>query len=101
PDGLMNTYEDAHSDWLQSLAELGFVGTALLLLLALGPVFATVRPRRLAALPAWLLGGCALLAAYAWVEFPFANPAVVATWWVLWAAALRLIQLSPSARSYD
>ena len=100
-DGLMNTYEDAHSDWLQSLAELGVFGTTLLVLLAAMPLLATVRGRHLEALPAWLLGGCALLVLYAAVEFPFANPAVVATWWVLWAAALRFIQLSPIARSGD
>ena len=96
-DGLMNTFEDAHSDWLQSLAEIGFAGTALLLLLGLLPLAETFRPRALSAFPAWLLAGCALVAAYAWVEFPLACPAVVATWWILWFAALRTLQLTPAS----
>jgi O-antigen ligase len=100
-DGLMNTYVDAHSDWLQSLAEVGFVGTALLVLLALAPVWATVRGRKLSALPAWLLAGCGLVVCYAAIEFPLANPAVVATWWIMWAVALRFLQLTPSASGPD
>ncbi|MCX6936316.1 MAG: O-antigen ligase family protein [Verrucomicrobia bacterium] len=101
PDRLMNTFEDAHSDWLQSLAELGFVGTGLLLLCVLLPLAETVRLRRLTALPGGLFTGCALIALYAWVEFPFANPAVVALWWILFFSGIRILQLSPavSARS--
>lgn len=96
PDRLMNTFEDAHSDWLQALAEIGFVGTGLLLLFALIPFAETFRLRRLTALPGGLLTGCALIALYAWVEFPFANPAVVALWWICFFAALRILQLSPA-----
>ena len=97
PDRLMNTYEDAHSDWLQALAELGFVGTGLLLLTVLIPLIditrgAAARPPTFAR---WALAGCALVAAYAWVEFPFAAPAVVAAWWVLFFASVRATQLSP------
>ncbi len=96
--GVLNTFEDAHSDWLQSLAEIGFVGTALLLLFAGQPLVETLRagPGRFGPLPAWLLGGCALVAAYAWLEFPFACPGVVAAWWVLFFTALRLAWLSPA-----
>lgn len=96
-DRLMNTFVDAHSDWLQSLAELGFGGTALLLAFGLVPLAETFRLTRLSALPGWLLGGCTLIAAYAWVEFPLACPAVVATWWMLWFAALRTLQLTPGS----
>jgi O-antigen ligase len=95
--GILNVFEDAHSDWLQSLAELGFVGTALLLALALLPLAETLRLARLSPFPAWLLGGCTLVAAYAWLEFPFANPAVVATWWILWFTTLRTLQLTPTS----
>ena len=95
-DGLWNTFEDAHSDWLQSLAELGFAGTALLVLFALLPLFETVRLRRMDAFSGWLLAGCALIAAYAWLEFPFACPAVVAAWWVFFFTALRSTQLTPA-----
>lgn len=100
-DGLMNTYEDAHSDWLQALAELGFVGTLLLMLSAALPLAESWRAslRDLPSPAGWLLAGCALLAAYAWLEFPFACPAVVATWWIHFFSALRLSQLTPSAPS--
>lgn len=94
PDGFLTTFVDAHSDWLQSLAEIGFVGTAMLLLLGLLPLAETLRLRNVSAFPAWLLAGCGLVAAYAWVEFPLACPAVVATWWILWFAALRTLQLT-------
>ncbi len=97
PDGLMNTFVDAHSDWLQSLAELGFVGTALLLALGLLPLAETLRIARVCPVSGWLLAGCSLVAAYAWVEFPLACPAVVATWWIFWFAALRTLQLTPAA----
>lgn len=96
-DGIINTFVDAHSDWLQSLAELGFVGTALLLALGLAPLIECLRVSRPSTLPCWLLGGCLLLAAYAWLEFPFANPAVVASWWIFWFAGLRLLQLRPES----
>ena len=99
PDGFINTFEDAHSDWLQSLAELGFAGTALLLMAGLLPLAETFRPGNLSSVSVWLLAGCALIAAYAWVEFPLACPAVVATWWILWFAALRTLQLTPASTS--
>ncbi len=97
-NGVRGTFINAHSDWLQSLAELGSVGTLLLLAAAALPLVETLRHSRhhLGPLSSWLLGGCALLAAYAWFEFPFACPAVVAAWWVLFFTALRLAQLTPS-----
>lgn len=95
-DGLINTFVDAHSDWLQSVAEIGFAGTALLLGCVIIPLSETFRPRRVSAFAGWLLGGCAIVAAYAWVEFPFANPAVVAMWWVCFFTAIRTLQLSPA-----
>lgn len=97
PDRLraQNVFVDAHSDWLQSLAEIGWAGTALLLLFTLIPLAESFRPRRSGPFARWLLGGCALVAAYAWLEFPFANPAVVGLWWILFFCALRHHQLSP------
>lgn len=96
-NGVVTQFEDAHSDWLQSLAETGFVGTALLLLAGLVPLLDTLRRGYPGPLPAWLLGGCSLVALYAWVEFPFANPAVVALWWTLFFTALRLARLGASS----
>ncbi len=70
-------YAKAHNDWLQSLAEVGFVGTGLLALLMLLPLLA-VRWRQVESiLPRYLLTGVILVLLYAWVEFPFANPAVL------------------------
>jgi O-antigen ligase len=99
PDGFVNTFEDAHSDWLQALAEIGFVGTALLLLVGLLPLAETFRLCNLSTVSAWLLAGCTLIAGYAWVEFPLACPAVVGTWWILWFSALRTLQLTPASTS--
>jgi O-antigen ligase len=89
-------YEHAHSDWLQSLAENGAVGTLLLLLLAAAPL-RRVRWRAVPPLAAWLLGGCGLVVLYAALEFPFANAAVLATWWTLYFAAWRYVRLTEAA----
>jgi O-antigen ligase len=86
-------YRDAHSDWLQSLAEHGFVGTALL---ALGGVVPLLRLRRrhlASPLPTYLLAGCALVLLYAWVEFPFGNVAVVLVWWLSFFCAVHYARL--------
>lgn len=86
-------FEHAHSDWLEALAQRGVVGTALLLFLVAG----TLRPVHWPDLPAfsgWLLAGCATVVAYAALEFPFANPAVVFAWWTLLVCAVRFQHLS-------
>lgn len=86
-------YAEAHNDWLQSLAETGFVGTTLLALLLLLPLF-TARWRHLSGLiPRYLLSGCLLILLYAWLEFPFANPTVMLTFLVLYFSAVRYAQL--------
>lgn len=94
-------YAEAHNDWLQSLAEVGFVGTALLGLLLLVPL-STISWRRVGSpLPRYLLGGCALLLLYAWLEFPFANPTVVLTFFGIFYGAIRYGQLEVRAGSAD
>lgn len=81
PGGWKPFYAEAHNDWLQSLAEIGFVGTGLLLLLGATPLW-TVKWRRVESLiPRYLLAGCALVLLYAWAEFPFANPSVMIAFW--------------------
>ncbi len=81
-------YREAHSDWLQSFAESGVVGTALLVLLGLAPLWPGRRHLLQSSLPRYLLSGCALVLIYAWLEFPFANPAVmIAFWCCLYSAA--------------
>jgi len=86
-------YAEAHNDWLQSLAETGFIGTGLLVLLGLLPLLAIPWRRAGSALPRYLLAGCAIMLLYAWVEFPFANPAVVLTFGASFFCALRYAAL--------
>lgn len=96
-DLLPKVYHDAHTDWLQALAEHGFVGTLLLVLCAALPLAAVGRspwPE----LSRQLLVGEGLVLLYAAVEFPFGNTAVVLTWWILLFVAARYAALSaPSA----
>lgn len=71
-------YEFAHSDVLQMVCEMGYLGTALLL----GPFFAIFialvgkvnwSPRRFAC---WLVGSAALVAVTALFDFPLSAPAI-------------------------
>jgi O-antigen ligase len=96
-EGWVPFYAQAHSDWLQSLAEVGCLGSALLGLLVVLPLGSAFRYGRPNALPACLLIGCGLLVLYALVEFPFANPAVVASFWICFFAAIRLHRLDAAA----
>ena len=92
-------YREAHSDWLQSFAESGVIGTALLVLLGLAPLW-PVRARLIkSVLPRYLLAGCALVLLYAWVEFPFANPTVMIAFWLCLYSAAHYAALDSAARS--
>lgn len=86
-------YAEAHNDWLQSLAETGFVGTGLLLLLGILPIAAIPWRRVESVVPKYLLLGNALILVYAWVEFPLASPAVMLTFWAVFWCALRYARL--------
>jgi len=87
-------YADAHNDWLQSVAEHGLIGSALLALCVLIPL--RLHARHLVnLLPVYLLVGCALILLYAWVEFPFGNAAVTLLWWVCFFTALKYSLLEP------
>lgn len=88
-DHLPNYYHDAHSDWLQSVAEVGAVGTLLLGLSGLLPFWRRRHTLGRSPISTWLLGGCATLLLYAWVEFPFGNTAVVIAFWVCFFTALQ------------
>lgn len=81
-------FEFAHNDWLQILAENGWLGAALLLGAAGA---AAVRNWREAGAAGRLaLAGASLLLLYAWIDFPFHNPAVLLLWTVLVVTAGRL-----------
>lgn len=98
-DHLPVIYHDAHSDWLQSLAELGVVGTALIGAAIVIPA-ASVRRLRVSPIAFFLIVGCVLVGAYAWVEFPFGNVAVVLSWWLCYISAIQYMRLSgPSGGS--
>lgn len=97
-DGLPVYFEDAHSDWLQSVAEVGVVGSACRGLLILLPLAALWKGRPRSPLVLYPLGGCAVLLAYAWVEFPFGNAAVTAAFWFSFFSAVRLAQLEARDR---
>jgi O-antigen ligase len=94
-------YAEAHNDWFQSLAEVGFVGTGLLALLVFLPLHSVPWRQVESMLPRYLLAGDALVLLYAWVEFPFANPAVMLTFWVILFCAVRYATLSlPAQRQH-
>lgn len=96
-DRTKNFYANAHSDWLQSLADTGCVGTALLILMGILPL--TALPRALLGHPlvAYPLFGCTLALMYAWVEFPFSSGAFVITFWILLFGTIRFAQLTELA----
>src|SRR5208283_2097965 len=99
-DRIPVVYHDAHSDWLQSVAEIGFAGTALVGCAVLLPL-ASIRWRRLTPFPYFLLSGCLLVALYACVEFPFGNVAVTLAWWLWFFAALRYALLTDALAAQD
>lgn len=94
-------YMEAHSDWLQSLAETGVIGTLLRLALAAACMAGSWRSAWKQDLSRGLLAGCAVVIAYAALEFPFANPAVVFSFWLAWCGAARWARLAaaPMSRS--
>jgi O-antigen ligase len=92
-DRLPVFFNDAHSDWLQSLAEHGLAGSALLALCAVVPLWHVRRRTAFGPLASYVLIGCALVLLYAWIEFPFGNLAVVLVWWVLYFTGIQLARL--------
>lgn len=85
---LQARFEHAHNDWLELLAETGFVGASLFLV-PVG-IAGVISWRRARLAGRWALAGCGLLAAYAWIDFPFHNPAVAILWMTLFATARRI-----------
>lgn len=87
-DGLPKNFHDAHSDWLQSLAEVGIVGTALLILCAVVPLVRYRHSLLHSPISTYLLLGLLLVLLYASIEFPFGNTAVIIAFWVCFFTAL-------------
>ncbi len=94
-DGLPQYYEQAHSDWLQLLAELGITGTVCVILMAVLPLLSGGRRLWQSTYSRYLTVAVLLIAAYAWVEFPFACPAVVLAWWIGLFIAVCHARLAP------
>tara|TARA_R110002111_G_scaffold102971_3_gene159545 strand:- start:16 stop:720 length:705 start_codon:yes stop_codon:yes gene_type:complete len=92
-DKLPIRYEEAHSDWLQSLSEVGAIGTSLLLLMAIIPLWSSRHYVMAERTSLYLISGTALIALYAWVEFPLANPAVALTFWITFFTAIRYARI--------
>lgn len=87
-DRLPVFYNDAHNDWLQALAEHGFLGTGLLVACAGIPLWLCRRDIRRSFITKYVLAGLGVIVVYAVVEFPFGNRANVLVWWVLFFAGL-------------
>jgi O-antigen ligase len=94
-------YAEAHNDWMQSLAEVGFIGTSLLALLVMLLLSSVRWGHCHSGFPRYLLGGCGLLLLYAWVEFPFANPAVLLSFFAVFICAVRYAALDAHASAAD
>jgi len=92
-EGWVPFYAHAHSDWLQALAEVGLAGTVLIVLMGAVPLTSLWRLGPPGAVSGYLLAGCGLLAIYAVVEFPFANPAVMEAFWLCFFTAVRYARL--------
>ncbi|HEX2852733.1 MAG TPA: O-antigen ligase family protein [Opitutaceae bacterium] len=87
------SYMDAHSDWLQAVAEVGFVGTLLLGLSGALPLLSLRKRQLQSTVSSYALFGCGLVLVYATIEFPFANPAVVFAWWMCFFCAVQHARL--------
>lgn len=95
-DKLPIRYQEAHSDWLQSLSEVGGLGTGLLLAMVLIPLWSSRHQLIVERTSLYLLAGVTLISLYAWIEFPLANPAVALTFWITFFASVRYARISRS-----
>jgi len=99
PHGPRRYWEHAHNDLIEFPVELGVVG-----LLPIAGIFGGCA-WRLYRRRVWrnvvslsLVLGCALITVHAWVDFVFQNPAILLTWSVLLAGALRWTELDQPGR---
>lgn len=92
-EGWTVQFNEAHSDWLQLGTEVGLVGVGLFLT-TLGLPLWWVRHRLFRnPLPGMMFICLGTLGLYAWVEFPFANPAVTLSAWIAFFGSVRYLQL--------
>lgn len=104
PDGHQPLrFEHAHNDYLELIAETGWGGSALIAAGALCTLGGIWRARQGADCLTWLLlAGGTLTAIHATFDLPFANPAVLTTWCVVWAILHRwlLFNFHPTSGAY-
>lgn len=101
PNGVRRTWEHAHDDLIEFPVEYGLVGL-LPLVTVLGIAVWQLYHRRF-----WqnvvsfsIVSGCTLVLLHSWVDFVFQNPAILLTWSVLIAGALRWAELDrPRSRA--
>lgn len=92
-------FHDAHSDWLQSLAEHGWIGTACLLALVALPLTSIRGGGN--PLTGFTLYGCAAVVLYAALEFPFGNYSVQLLWWLCFYTAVQFARQHRLERKRD
>lgn len=95
-DGQRLAWEHAHADLLEFPTELGAAGMVpLALILGHGTWLLVKRRFWLNPLSLAVVVGCALTLAHASVDFVLQCPAVLLTWGVLFAGAIRWLELDP------
>jgi len=101
-DGGRLFWEHAHNDWLEIPIELGLTGVVLFVM-ALGWVGWTWTRNGGWRHPVTLMIalGAGQVMAHATMDFPFQNPAILATWWALLAISLRWLELDAPQTAHD
>jgi O-antigen ligase len=85
PWGGRQYWEQAHNDILQFPAELGVIGTGLIVIGLAWWLLHLLRSFFWEnALSVCVVGGLLMLLAYSWWDFPFQCPAILITWCALW-----------------
>lgn len=84
-----SVFQDAHSDWLQCLAEHGLVGTLLLATAIALPLRRSLGSMLRSYFARYVLLGCGMVLALALFEFPFGNPAVQLEWLLCFFSAAK------------
>ena len=93
-DGRRLFWEHAHNDYIQTLIELGLIGSGLIAAGLAFTLYKFARHRGWAQLHSVVfLLGLALTLGHAWADFPFQNPAILLTWCALGAILLRWLEI--------
>jgi O-antigen ligase len=87
-------WEHAHNDYLELLAELGLIGTGLLVAAMSIGMVGLLRVRFWSNPASFLIFlGLLQTLAHCWVDFNFYNPAILMTWCILWPVLVRWTEL--------